>query len=463
MGLSSNARLLSLTARITSNEYEAQKISNAKMRLAIQSQQASEDYIKALNSRKMVLTGYNSDGTEMNYDLTPNLLYQFGDGKNQYMLANIHGQALVGIEDSEIFQSCDNLDEFLAHYGITKNWKTDALTKSANLLNSQEYQKYVDDWQDCLNEIMYKTTSWKYKKNTYTYDSNNEYVINTSYESYTNEDSELAFEHERSLKEQSYLATNAEYVNAYNDLLSRDEKTDYLKNKVSGAYENMLAEKRDYTENYLTYDSWVQMKAKELNKSAYENYQKYLTEAASFNAEVEQMNGIDNCFEYSDATKARWYTNLWYRLNGESSEKSTAGRNAQNYQILDKNLSGSSSWVQDALAHGTITIEKAQYQKTSDEIPDENNPTVLNLKGISWISKISSACSDLQEVDDEQAAVKAQAEYESKTAEIANKDQKYQLKLKNLETEHTSMLQQYESIQSALSADIKRSFNGFNI
>lgn len=39
MGLSSSqARLLSITARLTSNEYESQQISNAKIRLATQAQ-----------------------------------------------------------------------------------------------------------------------------------------------------------------------------------------------------------------------------------------------------------------------------------------------------------------------------------------------------------------------------------------------------------------------------------------
>ena len=56
MGLSSSqGRLLSITARLTSNEYESQQISNAKMRLATQSQAASDDYINALNSLQLMM------------------------------------------------------------------------------------------------------------------------------------------------------------------------------------------------------------------------------------------------------------------------------------------------------------------------------------------------------------------------------------------------------------------------
>ena len=60
MGLSSSqGRLLSITARLTSNEYESQQISNAKMRLTTQSQAASDDYINALNSQQVLYTTYD--------------------------------------------------------------------------------------------------------------------------------------------------------------------------------------------------------------------------------------------------------------------------------------------------------------------------------------------------------------------------------------------------------------------
>ena len=63
MGLSSSqGRLLSITARLTSNEYESQQISNAKMRLATQSQEASAQYIAALNSQQLLFVSYDAQG-----------------------------------------------------------------------------------------------------------------------------------------------------------------------------------------------------------------------------------------------------------------------------------------------------------------------------------------------------------------------------------------------------------------
>ena len=41
------------------------------------------------------------------------------------------------------------------------------------------------------------------------------------------------------------------------------------------------------------------------------------------------------------------------------------------------------------------------------------------------------------------------------------KDEKYQNKIKKLETEHTSLQTEYESVQSALNKNIERSLQGF--
>ena len=71
MGMAaSQARLLSITARLSNNEMEQQSVAYSKQRLADNSEQANNDYLEALNKTKFqILTGYN--GTQANYtDLT---------------------------------------------------------------------------------------------------------------------------------------------------------------------------------------------------------------------------------------------------------------------------------------------------------------------------------------------------------------------------------------------------------
>ena len=77
MGLSaSQARLLSITARLSDNELHSQQIANSKVRLADKTQEASQEYLDSLNATKLVFTTYNSDGGTIQNPLTAGLMYQ---------------------------------------------------------------------------------------------------------------------------------------------------------------------------------------------------------------------------------------------------------------------------------------------------------------------------------------------------------------------------------------------------
>ena len=89
MGMSaSQGRLLSITARLTSNEYESQQISNAKMRLSTQSEEASSEYIAALNTQQLQYVTYDAKGNQNTQKLSVGAMYQYSDMKNQYIVAN---------------------------------------------------------------------------------------------------------------------------------------------------------------------------------------------------------------------------------------------------------------------------------------------------------------------------------------------------------------------------------------
>lgn len=63
---------------------------------------------------------------------------------------------------------------------------------------------------------------------------------------------------------------------------------------------------------------------------------------------------------------------------------------------MNTKLADSTTWIQDAITQGAITIEVASKAEDSkNTIPDLNNPTVYNLKGISWKATLFSSCSDL--------------------------------------------------------------------
>ena len=78
MGMSaSQARLLSITARMNDVEFKSQSIANTKIRLADESEQIANDYTKALNKQKFTYTDYSS-GTAVKVDLNSSTLANYG-------------------------------------------------------------------------------------------------------------------------------------------------------------------------------------------------------------------------------------------------------------------------------------------------------------------------------------------------------------------------------------------------
>lgn len=120
MGMAaSQARLLTITARLADNELKSQSINNAKMRLATQSSQASEKYINALNSASLMFSNYDASGTAQSQLLTFNALTAFSSYNNQYGLVNAAGQLLVSESEAKIYESAGgNLNDYLQAHGL---------------------------------------------------------------------------------------------------------------------------------------------------------------------------------------------------------------------------------------------------------------------------------------------------------------------------------------------------------
>ena len=122
MGMSaSQARLLSITSRLTNNEFRAQTITNSKLRLAEKSQEASAEYMDALNSQQLVFGVYSDNGEYTTQKLTPALIYDYAPLKNQYALVNPAGKMLVSAVDARNFENSNTLSEFLDNYGLLEN------------------------------------------------------------------------------------------------------------------------------------------------------------------------------------------------------------------------------------------------------------------------------------------------------------------------------------------------------
>ena len=119
MGLSaSQARLLSITSRLSDNELRSQTITTAKMALATKTSEASAAYLDALNQTQLMFSTYDKDGNKTIQKLTGTSLTHYGPLKNQYGVINQDGQIMVSETDATNYLESATLGEFLEKYGV---------------------------------------------------------------------------------------------------------------------------------------------------------------------------------------------------------------------------------------------------------------------------------------------------------------------------------------------------------
>lgn len=118
MGLAaSQARLLTLTTRLSDLELQAEQISNSKIRLSTESEQVSNKYSNALNkSTFTILSGLNSAAEYVYSDLTYNSLTgPESPLVSQYCVTDVNGNIVVPKDIALYFQASSGLDNFLAN------------------------------------------------------------------------------------------------------------------------------------------------------------------------------------------------------------------------------------------------------------------------------------------------------------------------------------------------------------
>ena len=149
MGMSaSQARLLSLTARLTNNELNSQMLTNSKLRLADETKAASSEYMDALSSEKLMFMHYNDNGESSSFDLTPSLLYTYEPLKNQYSIQNSSGQNLVNATDAKNYEETDSLYNFLDRYGLVEGYtrkEVETIDNPAYAVWQKEHEEWIND------------------------------------------------------------------------------------------------------------------------------------------------------------------------------------------------------------------------------------------------------------------------------------------------------------------------------
>ena len=153
MGLSaSQARLLSITSRLSDNELRSQTITNAKTSLANETTAASAAYMDALSATELNYSFYDADGTKISMPLTGAAMYEYSELKNQYGIINQHGQILVSERDATNYENSANIAEFLEKYGFENSF-TQTTTTTTTTVDNEGYAEAMKDYQDELQKL----------------------------------------------------------------------------------------------------------------------------------------------------------------------------------------------------------------------------------------------------------------------------------------------------------------------
>ena len=145
MGMSAGqARLLSVTSRLTDNELRSQMLTNSKLRLADKSTDASNKYMEALNTQQLMYTSYDGSGNKLTEALTANTILNYADLKNQYAMVNTSGQILVAGSDIKIFEASDTMSDFLYAYGIERTDNPEYISSLTDIFGTN-YENFFDD------------------------------------------------------------------------------------------------------------------------------------------------------------------------------------------------------------------------------------------------------------------------------------------------------------------------------
>ena len=111
----------------------------------------------------------------------------------------------------------------------------------------------------------------------------------------------------------------------------------------------------------------------------------------------------------------------------------------QGYKVLENGLASSSEWIEYALESGIVSLEQVD-------------------KSYNWDSLDYKTCTKITEETVNDEITKAEAEYNRAMKDIEAKDNIYDIELKNIDTEHSSLQTEYESIKSVISKNIERTF-----
>ena len=137
MGMSSSqARLLTFTARMHDIEYKAARLEAQKLQMANESRRVYEDYLTALDKQKFVAKTIMPDGSIGDIPFTANTVYTRGHFREQLALSSMDGKAYIPSSIHSRYQAASNSIEFLGDIANASFTQT--------IHHKEPIQEYID-------------------------------------------------------------------------------------------------------------------------------------------------------------------------------------------------------------------------------------------------------------------------------------------------------------------------------
>ena len=561
MGMSaSQARLLSITARLSDNEASAQAVSFAKQRLADETQQINEAYNKALMKTKIsAITGYNDSGAvleDISYALLTDERVRTG---KQYVITDTKGRVLVDNNVAKAFRASNgDVNIFLAEMGYTQasnnitqanatseqqaaieqeienawdkyyasvgikfpdeehDYSMDALTfnyvvngdyghvtvKKASFVTVPSYVEdstvnglYLAASTTDTHKIMVGDTKFNAINPNFghvdwsvptiipgTATQPNDYATNPEFY-YHDTDSGMYYKYcfeqigatePNDFNENDYFISNGTYYRYTNTYTSNGQAivnpntgdTFYLMNGTFPASQYVpngtWQEGGPYLENGylinrnvgneipLNYEG-ASSEQRELYDYAVALTKSYYVGASYDTVSTAQPSTLELKSTADDpAYKANinYYKNLFYKmqLSGCYSYTNTGAGDENTIRVDDlaKTVMKDSALLQEKIKSGELYLE---FFSASEK---------------KFVSTTLGQDDTITEVEDESAIARAEVKYEQDLTALEQRDKKFDLQLKKLDTEHSTLQTEYDCIKQIISKNVQNSFKTFN-
>ena len=410
MGMAaSQARLLTITARMHDIEYQAQSIQNAKVALATQSDQVYQEYLEALDSQTLTVKDWQGNIIPATFENLCGI--NAVESSYQYALKNDKGQLIVSPDIAKAYQ---------AYMGATKN-QGDAYGFAYYMLG--EYSGSDSETYESYDK--YEIEIGKLNNAIYGSDPIFDIEIQEGDGEYTNSD--------KAKYPPTTINANPTKDADLHELLQiiEDECQKGQIDLASGLYK--------IGENTVL-DGLIDKYRYQVNK----RFSKEIFTAIYGEEAAEDFNLKD--FNY--------YVSIFKQIqaNGGSCVSIANCVNVSDYDGFDGNAAKDGEWLRKMIQAGKITIDHVITDKKSGKVSFSStgvpSDSVLEYTTTSTI--------------DSKALAKAQAEYEHKVKEIDRKDKKFDLDLSKLDTQRTALKTEYESVKKVISENIDRTFGIFS-